>query len=150
MVGYTQSASIKATATAISDSSIVISGEGFPTSGYSVKGAYNGTNSTSYEITDATSLSLVFSEGGIPFGTDEAPTFYFISESDQSELYPVVEDEDALKISNSMSITASTSAVSCAFTGGCSFSVTGSGLFAALQQEGNSIQVCEQTCDLDY
>lgn len=60
------------TGAAISSTSIVLTGTGFPTSSYAYTavGSYNGTDATSYMLNSDTQATLVFSEGGIPFATD--------------------------------------------------------------------------------
>ena len=56
----------------------------------------------------------------------------------------------AVVMENALSVTASTTALSCSFQGGCPYSVTSAGLFATLQNSSDdSISVCGRTCEID-
>jgi hypothetical protein len=53
-VEYKQTSTMTVTAAAISGSNIVLTGTGFPTSGSTAIGSYNGTDATSYTIDSET------------------------------------------------------------------------------------------------
>jgi len=138
---------MEVTSASISGQTIVLTGTNFPTSGYTASGSFNGTSATSATIDSASTATLTFSAGGIPFDTDAAPSINFTSTSDSSVLVPVV--DSTVLLTNTPSITAGTNGLQCSFSGGCYYSLTGDGLFAALLQDGNEIQMCHQTCQLD-
>jgi hypothetical protein len=47
-----------------------------------------------------------------------------------------------------LSITSTTSALSCSFAGGCTYAIEASGLTAALMNSSNTVTICSNVCQL--
>lgn len=62
----------------------------------------------------------------------------------------IVAVQNGVLLMNESDLTDSTSGLSCSFQGGCSYSVTGTGLTSSLlNSEVNSIDVCGNPCLID-
>jgi hypothetical protein len=85
---------------------------------------------------------------GVPLAeTEVAPSVVFRSTSnpDTDQLTAV---NDSVTLSNPASTPTST-ATSCSFAGGCSYTITGDGFYASMQNSANSISVCAVACEID-
>jgi hypothetical protein len=51
-------------------------------------------------------------------------------------------------INKALSITATTSGLSCSFAGGCTYAIESSGLTAALMNSSNTVTICSNVCQL--
>ena len=129
-VVYSQSETMTVTAVEHSANSIVFTGTGFPTTGYTASGSYNSVTSSTFEVTSETSATIIFAEGGVPIGTDLVATIWFTSDSDSSILYPTMADTILLTVE--LVIESSTTDLTCSFNGGCAYTITGSGLYSSL------------------
>lgn len=63
----------------------------------------------------------------------------------------IIAFQTGITVENGLTITDSTSGLSCSFQGGCSYTVTANGLTASLQadEESSYIEVCGNACILD-
>jgi hypothetical protein len=118
------------TAVEHSENSIVFTGTGFPTTGYTASGSYNSVTSSTFEVTSETSATIIFAEGGVPIGADLVAKIWFTSNSDSSILYPTMADTILLTVE--LVIESSTTDLTCSFNGGCAYTITGSGLYSSL------------------
>ena len=143
------------TAASVSDSStIIITGTAFPTSDYDVIVLYKDVESSSAVIDSDTSITATFGNG-IPISEiAAAPSVRFVPTSDRRRLMALVDADLQLialpmdiTVENTLSVTDSTSGLSCSFQGGCSYTVTAAGLTASLtDSETNQIDVCGNPC----
>lgn len=131
----------------IDGSSMTVTGTNFPTSDYDAVCVFQGVeqtgtiNSDIEVVCDWTSLGVPLAE------TEVAPSVVFRSTSnpDTDQLTAV---NDSVTLSNPASTPTST-ATSCSFAGGCSYTITGDGFYASMQNSANSISVCAVACEID-
>jgi hypothetical protein len=124
-----------------SSSSITITGTAFPTSDYDVIVLFKGVETSSAVIDSDTSITATFSNG-IPISdTAASPSVRFVpTASDSRRRLMSLADADLqlvailsdVTVANTLSVTDSTSSLSCSFQGGCSYSVSAAGLTASL------------------
>ena len=124
-----------------SSSTITITGTDFPTSDYDVIVLFKGVETSSAVIDSDTSITATFSNG-IPISdTAASPSVRFVpTASDSRRRLMSLADADLqlvailsdVTVANTLSVTDSTSSLSCSFQGGCSYSVSAAGLTASL------------------
>ena len=133
----------------------MITGTSFPTSDYDVIVLFKGVESSSATIDSDTSITATFSTG-IPISdVASAPSVRFVPTSGGRRRLMSLVDADLqliaipsdVTVSNTLSVTDSTSGLSCSFQGGCSYTVTAAGLTSSLTvSETNQIDVCGNPC----
>ena len=137
-----------------SASTITIEGTAFPTSDYDVIVVYKGVESTSSVIDSETSITATF-DNGVPISDSAAaPSVRFVPQSRRRRLMSLADADlqliaipSDITVTNSLSVTDSTSGLSCSFQGGCSYTVTAAGLTASLSGSStNQIDVCGNPC----
>ena len=140
-----------------SSSTITIEGTAFPTSEYDVIVVFKGVESSSAVIESDTVITATF-DNGVPVSDSEAaPSVRFVPSSSRRRLMSLSDADlqlialpQDITVSNSLSVTDSTSGLSCSFQGGCSYSVTAAGLTASLTNSAtNQIDVCGNPCVVD-
>lgn len=146
---YTQTnaASPKITAVSITNpTTLEVTGSGFFTSAYTAVVVISNVESSTAVINSATSVTATFTNG-IPVGASAmVPTLKFVPSTGNALMVAYV---TGVSLTNALSVTASSSAVSCSFQGGCAYSVTANGLTSLLKSDPTSrIDVCGKTCTL--
>ena len=146
-------------ATINSSTELAFVGTDFPTEGYTAVAIILGVESSSATINDATSITATFDHGIPILSTEAAPSLRFVPSDARirRRLVALTDSDEQLiafqtdiLITNALSVTDSTSGLSCSFQGGCSYSVTANGLFSTLEaNESSYIDVCGNQCVLD-
>lgn len=157
-----QASSPAVTSASISSSStIAVEGTGFPTSDYDVIVLFKGVESDSAVINSDTSITATFNNGIPVSESAESPSIRFVPAEDggRRQLISLRDagiqligwiSGDSTTIQNTLSVTDSTSGLSCSFQGGCSYTVTSDGLTSTLtDSETNYIDVCGNNCVID-
>ena len=128
-----------------SSSTLTITGTGFPTSGYDVIVVYKGVESTEGVIDSDTSVTATFGNGVPISDAADSPSVRFVPTSSRRRLMALVDAEiqliaiqSEITVSNALSVTDSTSGLSCSFQGGCSYTVTSAGLTASLMDSATN------------
>lgn len=145
-------------ATVASSSTITITGTGFDTALDAVV-VFKGVESDSAVITDATSITATFTAGvpvtsaastiSVSFVPKPAGGRRMLSLADSNSQL-VAAQATPVEIENTLSVTASTTGLSCSFQGGCPYEVTAAGLYATLKESStDSIDVCGNVCAID-
>ena len=129
-VVYAQTESMTVTAVELATNTIVFTGTGFPTSGYTANGEFNSVSTSTFVVTSETSATLTFADGGVPTGADLPATIWFTSDADGSILYPTMADTVLLTVE--LTIESSTTDLTCSYNGGCAYTVSGAGIYASL------------------
>ena len=132
----------------ISDAStIVFSGSDFPTADYDAVATFHGVESSSTVSDSASTVTATF-DLGVPISdTGVAPVLRFDHQSLNEQLVAI---NGGVTLTNAMSISDSTSGLSCSFQGGCAYTVTATGLASLLYGTSeNRIDVCGNTCTID-
>ena len=133
---------------------MTITGSDFPTSDYDVIVVFRGVESTSAVIDSDSSISATY-DNGVPIAdTAASPSVRFVPTSNRRRLVALADADlqlialpSDITISNTLSVTDSTSGLSCSYQGGCSYSVTAAGLTASLTgNASNQIDVCGNPC----
>ena len=144
-------------ATVDSTTTILITGTSFPTSGYDAVVIFKGVESSSSVITDATSILATF-ENGVPLSAiAAAPSVRFVPTISGRRLASLSEasiqliaSQISVNIANTLTVTDSTSGLSCSFQGGCPYTIKAAGLTASLKNSKTSrIDVCGNPCVVD-
>jgi len=141
-------------AISVTDASTVsVTGTGFPTSGYTCSIIFKGVESSSATISSATAITATFSKG-VPLSSAAADPIIRFTPSSRRMLGAGANFLEAaigaVKLTNAVSVTASTTGLQCSYQGGCSYEVTANGLTATLKQNpADEIDVCGETCVLD-
>lgn len=143
------------TAASVSSSStITIEGSAFPISGYDVIVVYKNVESSSAVIESDTAITATF-DNGVPISDSEsAPSVRFVPSSRRRRLMSLSDADlqlialpQDITVTNTLSVTDSTSGLTCSFQGGCSYTVTAAGLTASLTDSAtNQIDVCGNPC----
>lgn len=145
-------------ATISSSSTIAIDGTDFPTSDYDVIVLFKGVESDSAVINSDVSITATFNNGIPVSETAESPSVRFVPSDSRRRLVSLSDAGMQLlgwingdvTIQNTLSVTDSTSGLSCSFQGGCAYTVTSDGLTSTLtDSETNYIDVCGNTCVID-
>ena len=142
-----------------SASQVDITGTDFPTAEKDAIVIIQGVESTYCTINDSTSITAIF-ENGIPVvSAPAAPSLRFVpTTTERRRLIALTSSDEQLiafqtgiTVENELSVTDSTSGLSCSFQGGCSYTVTADGLTASLQGDETTsyIDVCGNPCVLD-
>jgi hypothetical protein len=132
---------------ALAGSTMTVTGTNFPTSDYDAVCVFQGVEQTG-TINSDTEVECDWSTIGVPLSESEvAPLVVFRSTSnpDTDQLTAV---NDSVTLSNPASTPTST-ATSCSFAGGCSYTISGDGFYASMQNSANSISVCAVACEID-
>lgn len=156
-----QASSPSVTGATISNSStIAIDGTDFPTSDYDVIVLFKGVESDSATINSDTSITATFNNGIPVSESADSPSIRFVP-AETGDRRQLISLSDAgiqlvgwlngdVTLQNTLSVTASTSGLSCSFQGGCSYTVTSDGLTSTLtDSETNYIDVCGNNCVID-
>jgi DUF2075 family protein len=127
-------------------SSMTFAGTSFPTSDYDASCVYQGVtqagtiNSDSEVVCDWTDMGVPLSETAVE------PSIVFTHADGVIQL--TADNSAAVTLDNPASAPTST-ATSCSFAGGCSYTISGAGFYASLQNSDNSISLCAETCVVD-
>lgn len=145
---YEQLNDVSPTVTSVtlnSSTEIAFVGTNFPTSDYDAVVIILGVESSSATINDDTSITATFDHGIPVSSTTAVPSLRFLPTSTTSSrrrrLIALTDSDEQLiafqateiSITNALSVTDSTSGLSCSFQGGCSYTVTANGLFSTLE-----------------
>lgn len=125
---------------------IAFAGTAFDFSGdYTPQAEFAGIVADSVTVSSATSILATFTLG-VPFATGVTPTLSFKKTGSTEEVFAIVDRAAAL--TNVVSVTGSTSRLTCSFAGGCEFEVTSPGLANMLKTNPkiNYISVCDEVC----
>lgn len=133
-----------------SSSTIDISGSAFITSDHDAIVLYKGVESSSTVINSDSSITATFNNGIPVSDAGAAPSVRFVpagtANLSNASLQLVALGSD-VTVTNTLTVTDSTSGLSCSFQGGCSYSVTAAGLTASLSGSStNWIDVCGNPC----
>jgi len=126
---------------------IKFEGTGFQTlAGFSAKAKYLNIEATSVDV-QSDFLALAIFDKGVPLSAIPQKAFLYF----QDQLEPIQHYAVNTNFTNAATVTALDSAVSCSYAGGCSISISQSGLLANLLSDSakNNIRVCGQLCKLD-
>lgn len=101
----------------------------------------------SVTIDSATQISAVWNKGIPVTNSSNTDLFVKFNKTDSFEVYWA--DTTNIAVENTLSVTASTSSLSCSFNGGCKYEVTSTGLSSILAShpEDNYISVCDSKCE---
>ena len=125
-------------------STINFVGTNFPTAGYTVSCGYQGVEGTVASST-ATDATCTFA-AGVPAGDAAVAQLVFTDVSGVE----LTSDANGQTLTNTLSIGAGASGLSCSFAGGCVYTVDGNGIAGAIQgNDSNMITVCGNECALD-
>jgi hypothetical protein len=94
---------------------LTFTGTGFPTSGYTSLSSFAGVNATTVTVVNETLITAEFTDIGLA-ATTAIPELYFQSETDTFNYnwaYNIIE------ITKPLTVTSSSSELSCSFAGGC-------------------------------
>ncbi|MCP4566435.1 MAG: hypothetical protein GY841_02510, partial [FCB group bacterium] len=140
-----------------SSSTITITGTSFDVALDAVV-VYQGVESDSATIDSDTTITATYTKG-VPVSSAPQPiSVSFIPKPSagrrlslaDSNSQLVAAQASAVTMENSLSVTSSTTALTCSFQGGCPYTVTSAGLFATLKDStADSISVCGRTCEID-
>lgn len=123
---------------------IVFTGTNYDISGYTATAIFGGIAADSIVVDSASQVTATFTKGVPVVSADTAPVLTFTNGA--LEYYSATSSN----LANTISVTASTSGLTCSFAGGCTYEVTAEGLTSVLQNNGTSnyISVCDEKCDL--
>jgi len=126
---------------------IVFTGTDFFTSAYSAHASFAGVPATSVSIDSATQVTATWVKGVPVASTSASPSLYFNSSSSEDLLH-YASVPAAATVTNTLSMTQSSTAVSCSFAGGCLYEVAATGLASLLASNSseNNITVCGNLC----
>jgi hypothetical protein len=127
-----------------SGTELKITGANYYTTGYAASVYLAGVKATSVVINSATEVVATFEKGLPPFTGSLSPQLQF-QKTDSSERHDA---SGTATVSNSLTISAKSTGMTCSFNGGCPFSVTANGLASLLaaNPEKNYIEVCNKKC----
>lgn len=134
-------------------STLTLTGSGFSSlSGWTPSASFRGVVSDSGSILSDTEVTVTF-DNGVPI-TDSAATVSLRFENSVNGNLMVAYQVTAVEIaSNALSVSGSSSGLTCSFQGGCAYSVTANGLTSVLlpgeEAHENRIEVCGQRCEVD-
>jgi hypothetical protein len=146
------------TSFAVTDATtMTVTGTNFVAAGHTAKVTVQGVESSSCTISaDGTTITATFSNG-LPVGSSAmtpvvqlTPTARRMLSGGSTVLYTLAANSGAT-VTNSFTLTSSTSGLECSFSGGCAYSVTGTGLTATLLAPNtqDNIDVCGNKCVVD-
>jgi hypothetical protein len=100
-------------------------------------------------VNSAISTSATFTLG-VPFASNVSPVLSFKKSDSTEEIYAIV-DRNTATLTNDMSVSSSTSGLTCSFAGGCDYEVTSAGLSNMLKSNPkfNYISVCDEVCEFN-
>lgn len=126
---------------------IVFTGTNFFTTGYTANAAFMGVPASSVSIDSSTQVTATWAKGVPVSASATSPALYFNSTS-SSDLLHYASIASTATLTNVMSLTQSSTAVSCSFAGGCLYSVSAPGLSSLLagSSSENNITVCDNLC----
>lgn len=132
----------------LAGSSMTFTGSNFPTSDYDVVCIYQGVEQAG-TISSDTEIVCDWTTLGVPLSeTDASPSVVFRSTAnpDTDQLTAV---NDSVVLSNPPASAPTSTATTCSFAGGCSYTISGDGFYASMQNSDNSISVCAVACEID-
>lgn len=140
-----------------SATTVTVTGTGFPTSGYESIVVFQGVESTSAVITDATTITATFANGVPLADTAAAASLRFVPTGGRrlflsdATMQLVAAVASTVTVTNTLAVTGSTQDLTCSYQGGCTYSVTADGLTSSLLAAGstNEIDVCGNPCVVD-
>lgn len=126
---------------------IAFTGTDFYTTGYTANASFAGIKADSVVVASATSATATWNRGVPLAAAATAPDLWFESTTTEEKYWAQM----GATVANPLSVTASSSAVSCSFAGGCRFEVTASGLASQLHHNAtaNAVSVCGQRCSFN-
>ena len=156
---YSQTNAGSPTVTAVSatnPTTFQVTGTGFPTSGHSAVVVISNVQSSAAIINSSTSITATFDSGVPVVSGAVVPTIKFVPSAGSRRLADITDQDDQtiaylsnVSFTNAVSVTDSTTGLSCSFQGGCVYSVTAAGLTSTLKSDPTSqIDVCGQPCTL--
>ena len=119
---------------------------------------YQGVESDSATIDSDTTITATYTKGVPVSSAPQAISVSFIPKPAGGRRLSLADSNSqlvaaqaiAVTMENALSVTSSTSALTCSFQGGCPYTVTSAGLFATLKDSSaDSISVCGRTCEID-
>ena len=106
-----------------------------------------GIESSSGVINSSTTIEVSFDKGVPVSQTASAMVLRFDHQTLNEQIYAV---QNGIELLNESDLSGSTADLSCSFQGGCSYTITGTGLTSSLlNSDVNSIDVCGNPCVID-
>ena len=131
----------------VSTTAIKFVGTGFQTlTDYTAKAKYLGVEATSVVVTSDTEALAEFANG-VPLSSVSQKAFLYFTWA----VSPIQHYAVNVNLTNAATVAALDAPVSCSFAGGCSISISQSGLLTNLLSDParNNIRVCGQLCKID-
>lgn len=124
---------------------ITFTGTVFDFSGdYTPKAEFVGIQADTVTLVSATSVTAVFTLG-VPISVNATiPILSFLKTSSTEEIFALTSSN----LTNALSVTATTSGLTCSFAGGCEYEITSNSLAIMLSNDSSSnyISVCDEVC----
>ena len=137
------------TAYAVSADTIEFTGTSFDfSSDYTPSAEFSGIPADSVTVNSATSTTATFTLG-VPFATNVAPALSFKKSGSSEKVFAIV--DRATSLTNALSVSSSTTGLTCSFAGGCEYEITAPGLSNVLKNspKTNYISVCDEICEFN-
>jgi len=136
-----------------SGTTVVFTGTGFYTVGYTASASFMGVAATSVTADSATQATATWALG-VPTTTvtDETSATslaFTLSSGAETTYYAILPADNGGRLQNAFALTTSSTGLSCSFQGGCLYSVSGTEGLASLMEAApadNYIKVCERKC----
>ena len=142
---YSQTEMMTVTAAHVIGNDIEFIGINFPKSDYQAYASFGGIEVKATVYNEQTVMAN-WDATGIAAAVDGVPSLYFVHSSDQYTHFATMLAD--VKITKDLSVSSSTTGLSCSFAGGCTYAIESSGLTATLQKDDSHIKVCGSECTL--
>lgn len=142
---YSQSETISVSSATLNVYTIEFSGSNFPTSDHTAYASFAAVEATIVSCVSSSVCIAMWSEHGIGAVTDGTPSLWF-EHTDGYSHYAAV--DSSVTLSKTLEVTDTTDGLTCSFAGGCTYAIASEGLFAALIDSANSVQMCGSPCVL--